>query len=64
MDFYRLKIIVLLFLLVIGYTSNAQPWLYQNQQLKSTDSEYSFQEQKKAFNDYWEGREVVRGCGY
>ncbi|NBC83611.1 MAG: T9SS type A sorting domain-containing protein [Bacteroidetes bacterium] len=44
---------------------HAQPWLYQKNTKKSTKVESTnFYQTQRAFNNYWEDREVTKGTGF
>lgn len=46
-------------------STKAQPWLYgYKPDFKSTDEELSFQQQKEAFDTYWQNKKITKGKGY
>lgn len=54
-----IRIVALLVLLVIAHAMPAQPWMEKVQSENPT-----FQEIRGAFNDYWNGKRIVKGQGY
>lgn len=62
----RQKLLALSMLLLgISASLKSQPWIYHSTKMKSaTTNQFNYHEERAAFYEYWEGREVTRSRGY